>query len=187
MKFAQLREGKIIYFEEADDIADLKKKYNPNTNWIDVTNIECGLGWTVTHNENCEMVFTPPAKPKPPSFEELKESKLNEAHLLFEQKRDAVVWVDTSVGHYGFDTASEDIVNFMAAKMAAEEFGKTYYKVWLTESTKGMIEIPAQDFLTVFNQARQQQLQAYAWFEEVRKAINDCKTIEALEVIKFGN
>ena len=78
-------------------------------------------------------------EPEPPTFEQSKALKLREAGMAFSQKRDAVRFILCNDGNtYGFDCANEDITNFLAAWKAAEISGSTGYKVWLTESTKGL-------------------------------------------------
>lgn len=119
-----------------------------------------------------------------PTLEELKEAKLKEAGALFAQKRDAIRQVTLSDGNtYGFDTANEDITNFMASWKAAEMSGSTMYKVWLADGTKGMITMQLADFTTVFNAVRDSQYEAYAWYEAIKVQVNACTTKEELEAI----
>ena len=81
--------------------------------------------------------------PYVPSIEELQANKLNEAGAEFAKRRDAIRWVQVSDGNaYGFDCASEDITNFMAAWKAAEVDGYTGYKVWFTETTNCLTSKP---------------------------------------------
>lgn len=77
-KYAQIKYGKIIYFYHTDlEIGELASIFSPKTYWIDVTDIECGLGWEVTYDADCKMVLTPPPAPVEPSFEQLKQKKLD--------------------------------------------------------------------------------------------------------------
>lgn len=119
-----------------------------------------------------------------PALEELKEAKIKEAGTLFAQKRDAIRQVTLSDGNtYGFDTANEDITNFMASWKAAEISGSTMYKVWLADGTKGMITMQLADFKTVFNAVRTSQLEAYAWYGAVDAQIQAATTKEDLDAI----
>lgn len=119
-----------------------------------------------------------------PSLEALKEVKIKEAGALFAQKRDAIRQVTLSDGNtYGFDTANDDITNFMASWKAAEISGSTMYKVWLADGTKGMITMQLADFTTVFNAVRDSQYEAYAWYEAIKVQVNACTTKEELEAI----
>lgn len=117
-------------------------------------------------------------------IEELKAIKIKEAGALFAQKRDVIRQVTLSDGNtYGFDTANEDITNFMASWKAAEISGSTMYKVWLTNDSKGMIIMQLADFKTVFNAVRTSQLEAYAWYGAVNVQIQAATTKEELENI----
>lgn len=124
--------------------------------------------------------------PYVPSIEELQEAKLNEAGAEFAKRRDAIRWVQVSDGNaYGFDCASEDITNFMAAWKAAETDGHTGYKVWFTETTKGLVVLQEADFKTVFDFVRNSQLEAYAWYEELSARIRATTTAEELDAITW--
>lgn len=76
-KYAQVKGGKIIYFYQTDlSIGELTSIFSPKTFWVDVTDKECGLGWEVSYNSDCEMVLTAPTAPTTPTFEQLKSQKL---------------------------------------------------------------------------------------------------------------
>lgn len=76
-KYAQVKGGKIIYFYQTDlSIGELTSIFSPKTFWVDVTDKECGLGWEVSYNSDCEMVLTAPPAPTTPTFEQLKSQKL---------------------------------------------------------------------------------------------------------------
>ena len=124
--------------------------------------------------------------PYVPSIEELQATKLNEAGAEFAKRRDEVRWVQVSDGNaYGFDCASEDITNFMAAWKAAEVDGYTGYKVWFTETSKGLVLMQLADFKTVFDFVRNSQLAAYAWYETISAQIKATTTAEELEEITW--
>lgn len=124
--------------------------------------------------------------PYVPSIEELQEAKINEAGAEFAKRRDAIRWVQVSDSNaYGFDCASEDITNFMAAWKAAEVDGYTGYKVWFTETSKGLVILQLVDFKTVFDFVRNSQLTAYAWYETISAQIKATTTTEELEAITW--
>lgn len=78
-KYAQVKYGKIIFFYHTDfTIEELASIFSPKTYWIDVTDRECGLGWEVTHNAECEIVLTPPPAPVEPTLEKLKKEMLTQ-------------------------------------------------------------------------------------------------------------
>lgn len=127
-----------------------------------------------------DAVFEAPEK----TLEQLKTEKHNAAGAAFATKRDAIRFIEISDGNtYGFDCANEDITNFFANKYAAEKDGQTEYKVWLTESTKGLIVMKLADFDTVFDVVSKSQKEAYKWYGEVAAAIEAATTKEELEAV----
>lgn len=119
-----------------------------------------------------------------PSLEELKQAKHDAAGAAFAAKRDAIRFVKLSDGNtYGFDCANEDITNFMANWKAAELDGQTEHKVWLDETTKGMVVMQPADFKTVFDIANKSQKEAYVWYGEIAARIAAATSAEELEAI----
>lgn len=129
--------------------------------------------------------YTPP---KEQTLDELKEAKLNEAGEVFVKKRDAIRWVQIDETHtYGFDCASEDITNFLAAytflDTQVSKTNTTMYKVWLDKENKGIVELNLEQMSKVFNFVRTDQFNDYAWLEQIQNKINACQSKEDLEGI----
>ena len=106
---------------------------------------------------------------------------LNMVGAEFANKRDAIRKININGKTYGFDCASEDIVNFMASWQAAKTDGKTMYKVWLDDKTKGLVMLTVADFESVFNTVRQSQYQAYAWYNDVASKIKNAQSVWDME------
>ena len=130
-----------------------------------------------------------PVEPEP-TLEELKENKLSEAKQEFARKRDAVRFVKVDdINTYGFDCASEDITNFLAAytalinNVAKSNMNTTMYKVWLNETDKGIVELSLEQMNKVFDTVRSSQFKAYAWLEQIQTKIEGCQSKEDLEAI----
>lgn len=130
-----------------------------------------------------------PVEPEP-TLEELKENKLSEAKQEFARKRDAVRFVKVDdINTYGFDCASEDITNFLAAytaltnNVAKSSTNTTMYKVWINETDKGIVELNLEQMNKVFDTVRNSQFEAYAWLSVVEKQINEATSKEALSAI----
>ena len=126
--------------------------------------------------------------PKEPTLDELKEAKSQKAGEVFATKRDAIRWVKVDEIHtYGFDCASEDITNFLAAytflDTQVEKSNTTMYKVWLDKENKGIVELNLEQMSTVFNNVRTSQFEAYAWLEQVQTQIEACQSKEDLDAI----
>lgn len=130
-----------------------------------------------------------PVEPEP-TLEELKENKLSEAKQEFARKRDAVRFVKVDdINTYGFDCASEDITNFLAAYTALtnnvtkSSTNTTMYKVWLNETDKGIVELNLEQMNKVFDTVRNSQFEAYAWLEQIQTKIDVCQSKEDLDAI----
>lgn len=120
------------------------------------------------------------------TLKELKAAKIKEAGTLFAQKRDTVRFIDLPSGkNYGFDCASEDITNFMAAytPLMIEKSGGTGYKVWLNQINKGLVTLDYADMKFTYDTVRTSQLEAYTWYEAIKVQINACTTKEELDNI----
>lgn len=75
-RFAQPLYGKIIYiFETNLTMEQLPTIFDPSTYWIDVTGLDCEVGYLVDFKEGAGLILTPPPSPEY-TFEELKEQKL---------------------------------------------------------------------------------------------------------------
>lgn len=99
-------------------------------------------------------------------FSFMKSRLLTQLGAEFAKRRDSVRFINLPSGkRYGFDTASEDITNFMAAytPLAIKGEGSTGYKVWLSEEEKGLVILTYEDLDFAYNFVRTSQLSAYAW------------------------
>lgn len=120
-------------------------------------------------------------------FEYAKERYIKAAGAEFAKRRDAIRFIDVGGVTYGFDCASDDITNFMAAYTPLLLAGKgtVFYKVWLTDSTKGIVELNAEQMTAVYADVRAGQFTAYAWYEEVKARIEAATTVEELNSIEL--
>lgn len=115
------------------------------------------------------------------TLEQVKIRYISSAGSEFAKRRDAIRWVDG----YGYDCEPGDITNFMAAytPLLVAKSGSTHYKVWLTETTKGVVERNYEQMLAVYNTVRESQLEAYAWYEGIKVQLQAAESIEELEQI----
>lgn len=118
-------------------------------------------------------------------LEYAKERYIKAAGAEFAKRRDAIRFIDFDGVTYGFDCASDDITNFMAAytPLLIKGTGTTFYKVWLTDTTKGMVEFNAEQMTAVYDDVRNGQMAAYAWYEEVKARIEAATTKDELDSI----
>lgn len=105
----------------------------------------------------------------------------------FAKRRDAVRWINLPSGNrYGFDCAVEDISNFMAAytPLLIAGGGETGYKVWKSETEKGLVILPFADMQAAYNYVRDSQLSAYAWLSSSQTKINAVSEVEGKEKLQ---
>lgn len=117
-----------------------------------------------------------------PPLERCKEIMRAQAGMIFAQKRDAIRWFDINGSEYGFDCASEDITNFMAAytPLLIAGTGTVFYKVWMSETEKGIVELTPDIMTAVYTAVRNGQMAAYAWYEAKKTKIKNTKSIKSL-------
>ena len=108
----------------------------------------------------------------------------------FARKRDAVRFIQVDdTNTYGFDCASEDITNFLAAytaltnNVAKSTANTTMYKVWLNETDKGIVELNLEQMNKVFDTVRTSQFEDYAWLSTVEAQIEAATSKQDLEAI----
>lgn len=105
----------------------------------------------------------------------------------FASRRDAVRWINLPSGNrYGFDCAVEDISNFMAAytPLLIAGSGETGYKVWKSETEKGLVILTFSDMQAAYNYVRESQLSAYAWLATSQNKIDTVSEAEGKEKLQ---
>lgn len=108
-------------------------------------------------------------------FPYMQQRLYNELGSEFAKRRDAVRWINLPSGNrYGFDCAVEDISNFMAAytPLLIAGSGETGYKVWKSETEKGLVILTLADMQAAYTYVRESQLSAYAWLASSQAKIN---------------
>lgn len=85
-RFAQPLYGKIIYIYETNlTMEQLPTIFDPSTFWIDVTGLDCEVGYLVSFKEGEGLVLTPPPNEEY-TFDELKTQKLELVDAWTERK-----------------------------------------------------------------------------------------------------
>lgn len=108
-------------------------------------------------------------------FSYMQQRLCNGLGVEFSRRRDTVRWINLPSGNrYGFDCAVEDISNFMAAytPLLIAGSGETGYKVWKSETEKGLVILPFADMQAAYNYVRESQLSAYAWLASSQEKVN---------------
>lgn len=120
-------------------------------------------------------------------FTYMQQRLYNELGAEFANRRDAVRWINLPSGNrYGFDCAVEDISNFMAAytPLLIAGSGETGYKVWKSETEKGLVILTLADMQAAYTYVRESQLSAYAWLASSQAKINAVTEAEGKEKLQ---
>lgn len=104
----------------------------------------------------------------------------------FAKRRDAIRWIDFGMATYGFDAATDDITNFMAAytPMLFDQSITCQYKVWLDAENKGIKEFGFAEMQKVYETVRTSQLDAYAWYEKAKAALEAVEESEGNDALQ---
>lgn len=107
-KYAQIMYGKVLYVYETHLQKDeLSLIFDPSIFWIDVTGIECDVGYVVSFKEGIGIVLTPP-----PIIEKtLEEEKLAKLEQIKSWTRKAIIsgFTSTAKGaEHMYDSTDED-------------------------------------------------------------------------------
>lgn len=58
--------------------------------------------------------------------------------------------------------------------------GTVFYKVWLSETRKGIVELTTDNMTAVYTAVRSGQMAAYTWYETKKSKIQNAEDIKAL-------
>lgn len=168
-RFAQLLYGKIIYiFETNLTMEQLPTIFDPSTYWIDVTGLDCEVGYLVSFKEGVGLVLTPPLNEEY-TFEELKAQKLE---LVDAWTADKITggFISQCTGNpvrYDSDKDTQLTMQGIALNVSTERFANEYP---LGCPVRGYKEGETEKTIQYLNAA-----QVYAWCADLSSHIGACK------------
>lgn len=168
-RFAQPLYGKIIYIYETNlTMEQLPTIFDPSTYWIDVTGLDCEVGYLVSFKEGVGLVLTPPLNEEY-TFEELKAQKLE---LVNAWTADKITGGFTSrcTGspvRYDSDRDTQLTMQGIALNVSAERFANEYP---LGCPVRGYKEGETEKTIQYLNAA-----QVYTWCADLSSHIGACK------------
>lgn len=168
-RFAQPLYGKIIYIYETNlTMEQLPTIFDPSTYWIDVTGLDCEVGYLVSFKEGVGLVLTPPLNEEY-TFEELKAQKLE---LVNAWTADKITGGFTSrcTGspvRYDSDKDTQLTMQGIALNVSTERFANEYP---LECPVRGYKEGETEKTIQYLNAA-----QVYAWCADLSSHIGACK------------
>lgn len=168
-RFAQPLYGKIIYIYETNlTMEQLPTIFDPSTYWIDVTGLDCEVGYLVSFKEGVGLVLTPPLNEEY-TFEELKAQKLE---LVNAWTADKITGGFTSrcTGNpvrYDSDKDTQLTMQGIALNVSTERFANEYP---LGCPVRGYKEGETEKTIQYLNAA-----QVYTWCADLSSHIGACK------------
>lgn len=168
-RFAQPLYGKIIYiFETNLTMEQLPTIFDPSTYWIDVTGLDCEVGYIVSFKEGVGLVLEPPPNEEY-TFEELKAQKLE---LVDAWTADKITggFISQCTGNpvrYDSDKDTQLTMQGIALNVSTERFANEYP---LGCPVRGYKEGETEKTIQYLNAA-----QVYTWCADLSSHIGACK------------
>lgn len=168
-RFAQPLYGKIIYIYETNlTMEQLPTIFDPSTYWIDVTGLDCEVGYLVSFKEGVGLVLAPPPNEEY-TFEELKAQKLE---LVDAWTADKITggFISQCTGNpvrYDSDKDTQLTMQGIALNVSTERFANEYP---LGCPVRGYKEGETEKTIQYLNAA-----QVYTWCADLSSHIGACK------------
>ena len=168
-RFAQPLYGKIIYIYETNlTMEQLPTIFDPSTYWIDVTGLDCEVGYLVSFKEGVGLVLAPPPNEEY-TFEELKAQKLE---LVDAWTADKITggFISQCTGNpvrYDSDKDTQLTMQGIALNVSTERFANEYP---LGCPVRGYKEGETEKTVQYLNAA-----QVYTWCADLSSHIGTCK------------
>lgn len=168
-RFAQPLYGKIIYIYETNlTMEQLPTIFDPSTYWIDVTGLDCEVGYLVSFKEGVGLVLAPPPNEEY-TFEYLKAQKLE---LVDAWTADKITggFISQCTGspvRYDSDKDTQLTMQGIALNVSTERFANEYP---LGCPVRGYKEGETEKTIQYLNAA-----QVYTWCADLSSHIGACK------------
>lgn len=168
-RFAQPLYGKIIYIYETNlTMEQLPTIFDPSTYWIDVTGLDCEVGYLVSFKEGVGLVLAPPPNEEY-TFEELKAQKLEPVYAWTADKITGgfISQCTGSPVRYDSDKDTQLTMQGIALNVSTERFANEYP---LGCPVRGYKEGETEKTIQYLNAT-----QVYTWCADLSSHIGACK------------
>lgn len=178
-RFAQPLYGKIIYIFETDlEKADLATIFDPKTYWIDVTNIDCEVGYVQEYKEGVGIVWV-----KPPETEPTLESE--KAHKVAQMKaeRDSreVAIIEYNGKLFDYDDKARERMRI--AKEDLENTGASSRPWTCADDSIALVSVA--DFEAINSLAATRSEELHFQYRKLKVKIKACTDITSVQAISF--
>lgn len=179
-RFAQPLYGKIIYIYETDLEKDqLATIFSPSTYWIDVTGLDCEVGYILEYVDGGGLHFVPPPNNGPMTLEETKANKI----ALMKAERDNREVAVISYKDITLDYDDKARERMRIAQQALED-NNIESQLW-TCAENVQVLLTVQDFKNINTLAAQRSGMLHVQYNKLKEYINSLATIEEVELVTF--
>lgn len=175
-RFAQPLFGKIIYIYETDlRIDQLSTIFNPSTYWIDVTDIDCEVGYIIEFVEGGGLRFVPPSNNGPISLEEEKTNTVARLKAERDQKEEDIIEYNNIILDY--DQKSRERMEIAKNFLLDNDIP---YIVWTCADNSRTV-LTVDDFKNINTLAAQRSNSLHEKYNLLKEYI---ETVESFDVLK---
>ena len=179
-RFAQPLYGKIIYIYETDlEKEQLATIFDPSTYWIDVTGLDCEVGYILEYVEGGGLRFVPPPNNEPMTLEETKANKI--ALMKAERDNREVAVIDYKDITLDYDDKARERMRI--AQQALED-NNIESQLWACADNVQVL-LTVQDFKNINTLAAQRSGALHVQYNKLKEYINSLTTIEEVDAVTF--
>ena len=177
-RFAQPLYGKIIYIFETDlKMEELSTIFSPKTYWIDVTGIDCEVGYIQEFREGEGVVWVAPPNEEY-TFEDLKANKVE----LMKAERDRIQELPIEYNGKSFDYNKESLQKLNEAKDCLE--GTEDIQIWIC-ADNSLTYLNYNDIMAIKRLGKERSNNVHIQYAKLKYLIEMAKTAEEVEEITF--
>jgi hypothetical protein len=179
-RFAQPLYGKIIYIYETDLEKDqLSTVFDPSTYWIDITGMDCEVGYILEYVEGGGLRFVPPPNYAPLTFEEMKSNKV--AALKAERDNREVAIIEYRDITLDYDDKARE--RLALARQSLEDNDLPYITWTCADNTRAVLTV--EDFKNINTIAAARSNALHEQYNLLKDYIDVIETEEELVAIDF--
>lgn len=177
-RFAQPLYGKIIYIYETDlKMEELSTIFSPKTYWIDVTGIDCEVGYIQEFRDGKGVVWVAPPNEEY-TFEDLKANKIE----LFKSLRNAEEIAPIEWNGHLFDYDSDSRDRLAIKRQNIEDNGGAGTITW-TLADNSFAIIGLDDFIGINNAASERSEALHLKYNVLKAKVEACSFEDELNAI----
>lgn len=179
-RFAQPLYGRIIYIYETDLEKDqLATIFDPSTYWIDVTGLDCEVGYILEYVEGGGLRFVAPPNNDPLTLEEEKTNKV----ALMKAERDKREADIVEYRDIALDYDNKARERMRIARTSLEDNDIPYILWTCADNTHAVLTV--EDFKNINTLASQRSIALHEQYNKLKEYIDTIETFEELDEITF--